>query len=125
MPAKSLPDLHRIVPVFSSGLVRNDLVAVELEDGDGGARAGLRVEDGGHALFDAEGAGAREERVGFAEEGVRGVRGQDLAGAAVVVEAVYVLAGGGDGADEARLLVENNGFGGGCGGAAEKGSGLF
>lgn len=49
----SRADLHREVSVLLARLVRDDLHTVELEDGAGGALAGLRVVNGGHALLDA------------------------------------------------------------------------
>ena len=70
-------DLHGPVPVLGARLVRDDLHAVELEDGAGDAAGRGRVVEGGHALFRGEGAGAWGEGVGFAFEGGRGGRGED------------------------------------------------
>ena len=66
------PDLHGPVPVLVARLVRHHLVAVELEDGAGCAFAGRRVEEGGHAAFLGEEAGAEGGRVGFSLESGRG-----------------------------------------------------
>lgn len=68
-------DLHREVPVFPLGLVRDDLDAVELEDGAGGALAGFGVVEGCHAFFNGDGAGAEGERVGYYEALLSGLAG--------------------------------------------------
>ena len=57
------PDAHGVVAVLFSGFVRDDLDAVELEDGAGDSFAGADVEDAGHACFCGEGAGAFGEGI--------------------------------------------------------------
>ncbi|KAG9679813.1 ARM repeat-containing protein, partial [Aureobasidium melanogenum] len=49
-------DLDGPVAVLLTGLVGNDLHAIELEDCAGGAFCGLGVVEGGHALLDSEGS---------------------------------------------------------------------
>jgi hypothetical protein len=51
-------DLDGPVAVLLACLVGNDLDAIELEDCAGGALCGLGVVEGGHTLFDGEGAAA-------------------------------------------------------------------
>lgn len=79
-------DLYGEVAVLLAGFVGDDFNAVELQDGAGDALAAFGVEEGGHALFDADGAGAEGERVGLAAEG-GGRRGFEDGQAGVVVEA--------------------------------------
>ena len=62
-------DLHGPVAVDISSLVADDLASVELQDGAGRALCGFRVVEGGHALFDGEGAGAEGQSAFFALEG--------------------------------------------------------
>lgn len=45
-------DLYCVVAVLFSRLVRNDLYAVELEDGAGGAFSSFWVVESGHAFLD-------------------------------------------------------------------------
>lgn len=83
-PART--DLNGEIAMLLTGLVGNDLDAVELQDGAGDALAGFGVEDGGHALFDSNGTGAKGEGIGLAEESGRG-RGFEDGQAGVIVEA--------------------------------------
>lgn len=69
-PART--DLNGEITMLLTGLVGDDLDAVELQDGAGDALAGFSVEDGGHALFDSDGTGAKGEGVGLATEGSGG-----------------------------------------------------
>lgn len=64
-------DLDGPVAVLLASLVRDDLDAVELEDGAGRALCRVGIVEGRHALFDCEGAGARRQGVGLALEGSR------------------------------------------------------
>lgn len=67
-------DLDGEVSVLLTGLVGDDLDAIELEDGARDAFCGYGVVEGGHAFFYGEGSCAGREGVGFAFEG-RGCRG--------------------------------------------------
>lgn len=79
-------DLDGEVAVLLAGFVGDDFDTVELQDGAGDALAGFGVEEGGHALFDADGAGAERERVSLAAKS-GGRRGFEGGQAGVVVEA--------------------------------------
>jgi len=71
---RSSTNLDRPVSVDIAALVAHHLASVELQDGAGRSLSGFGVVEGGHALFDGEGAGAQGKDVFFALEG-GGVRG--------------------------------------------------